>query len=58
MAARKTSPKPADTADENAEELCPEHYPHGWDTVPEDFAGVGCEHGSWTRPEDETEPES
>lgn len=44
--------------DKTEDGLCPEHYPLGWDTVPENFAGVGCEHGSWTRPEAETEPES
>ena len=38
--------------------LCPEHYPLGWGAVPESFDGVGCEHGSWTRPDAEAEPES
>jgi hypothetical protein len=30
--------------------LCKECYPDGWDAVPAEYSGVGCEHGSWTRP--------
>lgn len=30
--------------------LCKEHFPDGWDGVPEENSGVGCEHGTWTRP--------
>lgn len=30
--------------------LCKDCYPDGWEKVPAQFSGVGCEHGSWTRP--------
>jgi hypothetical protein len=46
--ARKTTG--ADQAPDAADSgLCPQHYPLGWETVPEEHNGVGCEHGSWTR---------
>jgi len=47
-----------DAADEGPSELergddglCIEHFPDGWDGVDEKHEGVGCEHGSFTRPE-------
>lgn len=42
-------PKTAPEQDVTDDGLCPEHYPHGWSHVEEQFAGVGCEHGTWTR---------
>lgn len=41
---------------EAVEELCEEHFPHGWSHVDPQFAAVGCEHGSFDRPAD-PEPE-
>ena len=35
---------------EAVEELCKEHFPHGWSHVEPQFAAVGCEHGSYERP--------
>lgn len=52
MPPRKKADVPAEDA---AEELCPEHYPLGWETVPAEHSGVGCEHGSWTRPASDEE---
>lgn len=34
-----------------SDDLCPEHYALGWDGVPAEHNGVGCEHGTWTRTE-------
>lgn len=42
-----------------ADDLCPEHFPDGWDGIDEQqnlvgarVNGVGCEHGTWTRTAD------
>lgn len=42
--------EPVEAPEAAVDELCPEHYPHGWSQVPDHHNGVGCEHGSWTRP--------
>jgi len=46
----ETEPDEADE-DSDVEQPCTEHYPYGWKGVPAHHDGVGCEHGSWTRPE-------
>ena len=50
MAVKKPVPEPQA---EDAEPLCPEHFPDGWGHERlADFASVGCEHGQWNRPPD------
>lgn len=41
---------------EAVEELCAEHFPHGWSHVEPQFAAVGCEHGSYKRAAEEAPP--
>lgn len=53
MPPRKRAEAPA--VEPDAEQPCPEHWPLGWETIPAEHKGVGCEHGSWTRPGGETE---
>lgn len=43
---------PAEQPELTDDGLCSTHYPDGWAGVPESSNGVGCEHGSFTRPSD------
>lgn len=57
MAAKKTTAA-VEAELEHVEQMCAEHFPHGWRHVADHHVGVACEHGSWTRDEPAQTPES
>lgn len=40
----------------HVEQLCVEHFPHGWRHVDPAHDAVACEHGGWARTEPATTP--
>ena len=56
---RKTAAARAKAVAQDVGGMCPEHFPHGWPLIAEGQASVACEHGQWTRADDnqtETDP--